>query len=324
MAYNTLRGQIQFSDSTTGSIESMVDTWQNQSIGGGKSFTQRLSASAISLGGINLSHPAITTLNNAPSGVPARVLFASSSTTVGCDSTFTFNNSSLTASYFSGSGEGLTAINLAPHKVSGKLSGSNIFYGNGLTTSTEQLVVSGGFGITVGSYGVKANLASNGALAFSSGGEMLVAPQQADAIGSLANADIFVVADNDAGNALKGATGTQLIALMQAGLTFTSPHGSNTYVQYNDNGSFGSNSAFNFSSNRLTVPSASIESLIVSSSSGDGRAYIATPDSGSVALTDARLPAGSISFYLNEGANKLMVRVRYSNGSLKDGEISLT
>ena len=54
------------------------------------------------------------------------------------------------------------------------------------------------------------------------------------------------------------------------------------------------------------------------------RAYIATPDSGSVALTDARLPAGSISFYLNEGANKLMVRVRYSNGSLKDGEISLT
>ena len=46
MAYNIVKGKIQFSDSTTGSIESMVDTHSDQSITGSKDF-QTLTGSSV-------------------------------------------------------------------------------------------------------------------------------------------------------------------------------------------------------------------------------------------------------------------------------------
>jgi len=44
MAYNVLRGTLEFSDTTTGSIESMVDDWSVQTVTGVK--TNGLAASA--------------------------------------------------------------------------------------------------------------------------------------------------------------------------------------------------------------------------------------------------------------------------------------
>ena len=43
-----------------------------------------------------------------------------------------------------------------------------------------------------------------------------------------------------------------------------------------------------------------------------------------VAIADANLHSGSVTFYLDEGNNKLKFKIRYSNGTLKDGEINLT
>jgi hypothetical protein len=45
MAYNVLKGNVQFINSDSGSIESMVDNYSNQSVAGIKTFTQAITAS---------------------------------------------------------------------------------------------------------------------------------------------------------------------------------------------------------------------------------------------------------------------------------------
>ena len=52
-----------------------------------------------------------------------------------------------------------------------------------------------------------------------------------------------------------------------------------------------------------------------------GRSYLGTPNSVPVA---ADLNNGSISFYLDQAANNLKVRVKYSTGVLKTATIALT
>jgi hypothetical protein len=51
-----------------------------------------------------------------------------------------------------------------------------------------------------------------------------------------------------------------------------------------------------------------------------GAAVVGAP---TAALNDANLHTGSYSFHLDEGSNKLMVRVKYSNGTVKSGSILL-
>lgn len=51
------------------------------------------------------------------------------------------------------------------------------------------------------------------------------------------------------------------------------------------------------------------------------RAFI--QGSPAVAVDDAEIPNSSLHFYLDEAGNKLKVRVRYSDGTYKDGEIAL-
>ena len=46
MAYNVLKGNVQFINSDSGSIESMVDDYSNQTIAGVKTFSSPVTASA--------------------------------------------------------------------------------------------------------------------------------------------------------------------------------------------------------------------------------------------------------------------------------------
>ena len=72
----------------------------------------------------------------------------------------------------------------------------------------------------------------------------------------------------------------------------------------------------------LTVSeTGSMSYLIVSGSSMTSRAIIQAPNS---VPADSLLHGGSFSFFLDEGNNKLKVRVKYGDGTMKDGEISLT
>lgn len=50
-----------------------------------------------------------------------------------------------------------------------------------------------------------------------------------------------------------------------------------------------------------------------------GNAKVAT-----AAPTDANLNNQTVTVYLNEAGNKLMFRIKYSDGTLKSGEIALT
>ncbi len=52
-----------------------------------------------------------------------------------------------------------------------------------------------------------------------------------------------------------------------------------------------------------------------------GRSFLATPNSPP---PDRHLSNGTISFFLDEGSNKLRIRVRYSDGTLKTGSVNLT
>ena len=44
----------------------------------------------------------------------------------------------------------------------------------------------------------------------------------------------------------------------------------------------------------------------------------------SAAPTDADIASNEIVFYLDEGNDKLMVRLKYADGTAKDGELALT
>jgi len=115
MAYNTLRGTVNFSSSPTGSIESMVDDYSNQTIGGSKVFSSTLSASAVTINAGSLVPPAITSISNDGAN---RILVSDGDGTATADAGFTFNGTrmstttELTASVFSGSGAGLTSVSL--------------------------------------------------------------------------------------------------------------------------------------------------------------------------------------------------------------------
>lgn len=54
---------------------------------------------------------------------------------------------------------------------------------------------------------------------------------------------------------------------------------------------------------------------------GTGRVYLGSPD---LAPTDSEIDNGQFTFYLDVASNKLKVRVRYPDGTLKDGELALT
>ena len=64
------------------------------------------------------------------------------------------------------------------------------------------------------------------------------------------------------------------------------------------------------------IPAAFDANLYIS-----GAAVIGAP---TAVVPDANLHSGSVSFFLDEGNNKLKFRIRYSTGTMKTGEINLT
>ena len=196
MAYNVLRGTIEFSDTTTGSIESMVDNWSAQVITGVKTFSSTLSASAFwdTVNETFVTAPAIKTITGDGAG---RVIVSDGDGTATCDSSLIYTvGQGLTASYYSGSGVGLTS--LPPDQFSSALPAASVNYGYGLTASSGQLIVKGGDGITVDASGVAVTITSNGG-AGTSGGGVIISPANATDITSggqnLADFDIMLVED---------------------------------------------------------------------------------------------------------------------------------
>lgn len=207
MAYNILKGDVQFVNSTTGTIESMVNDFQAQTIAGIKTFTNTTSGSAFydTTYSAYLA-PFATSLTNEASD---RIMTSNGDGTLNCEANMTFDGSSLnivghvTASTFSGSGVGLTGI--PADSFSGLISGDQIDYGNGLTSSAGTLSVTGSDGIAVGAAGVAVDLAANGGLNFSSE-KLIINASTLTAIASPADADQLIIQDVAPSSAIKNIT----------------------------------------------------------------------------------------------------------------------
>lgn len=277
MAYNTLKGKVNFANSDTGSIESMVDDYSNQTIAGVKTFSSTVSASAFysTTDGTLLTSSALSSITNDGAG---RVIVSDGDGTATAYSNLTYDGTTLTASV-SGSAAALHSIPLEPGKVDGQLSASNIYFGDGLQDSSNKLAAQGGDSITVGASGIAVDLATTGGLAHDAG-KLKVSPNDATTKGSVSDNDLLIIADSDASNATKKATATVLGTYMQNTLTFTSPGGSDNQVQYRSSGNFAGSSNLTYDgTNTLTTVNITASGHISSSIGfvGDGSGLTNTP-----------------------------------------------
>jgi len=262
MAYNTLKGKVNFSNSSTGSIESMVDDYSTQTIAGVKTFSSTVSASAFydTTTGDPLAAAALTAI---ASDGAARIIVSDGDGTATCYSNLTYDGTTLTASV-SGSAAALTGIPLEPYKVSGQLSASNVYFGDGLQDSSNKLAAQAGDSISVGAGGIAVDLATTGGLAHDAG-KLKVSPNDATTKASTSDNDMFIIADSDASNATKKITATVLGTYMQNALTFTTPGGSDAQLQYKNGSAFAGSSNLTFNTDTLTTVNVSASGHVSSS-----------------------------------------------------------
>ena len=286
MAYNVLKGNVQFINSNSGSIESMVDNHSNQSIGGIKTFSSPITSSGFfdsSGGGSAIVSSPISSISNA---ADERIAIFSGADTVEGKTGLTYNDTvlavtgnisasiNISGSEFYGSGIGLTGLPAA--SITGQVNAANVSLGNGLTNTGGAVTVSGSdTSITIAANGISINGAGNTSGLRVGGSGLRADPNRADGIsgGSLAGADEFLVADNDQSNALKKATITNLQTYMQSNLTFGGAAGSDAQVQFNSSGDFAGDNTFTFnnSTNVLAVSGLSASSNVSGSAFyGDG------------------------------------------------------
>lgn len=225
MAYNIIKGRVEFSNSSTGSIESLVDIWRNQSVGGTKSFTSNITASGYWDSTRNQKLEPLSTLIGADGA--DRVLTSNGDGTLTAESAVTISTAAsvttislgghVTGSTFSGSAHGLTNIildadHLAATDDSGRtnrLSASFMCLGDGLTGTTE-LQVTGGTGIIVDGQGVQVLTASNGGLKFTGETLQVDAASTSNKGGGPSDNDEFIIADSSDSDSIKNLTYSQI------------------------------------------------------------------------------------------------------------------
>jgi len=257
MAYNILKDDVEFSGVNLGNIEDMINDHANQSVGGVKTFTSTVTASAgvsasVYYGnGANLSGISVT-----PGGVDRSIQFHTASALSG-NANFIFDGSNVTltgelsASFISGSGANI--FNLSPSNISGVLNASKINLGQGLEDSSNA---------------VRVKLDSTPGIARSNSGIKIDVDSLSSA-GSLADADILLV--DKSGN--KKTTAVAIYNYVNGKLSIPTVAGSNTQIQINDSGDLGAsaNLTFNSTSNTLATTTISCSANISASAFiGDG------------------------------------------------------
>ncbi len=307
MAYNVLKGNVQFINSDSGSIESMVDDYSNQTIAGIKTFSAAITSSGFfdSTNGTPIVSSPISSISNASD---ERVAIFSGTGTLEGKATLTFSDSvlavganvsaslNISGSEFYGSGVGLT--NLPAASITGQASAANINIGNGLRNNGGVLMVSGSdTSITIAANGISINGAGSTSGLVVGGSGIRVDPNRGTAISSLASGDEFLVSDADDSNNLKKATITKLQTYMDNTLSFAKVGGSDTQVFFNDGGSatIGADSTFTFNktTNILSVSGISASANI------------------------------SASFFYGDGANITNVNATSINGNVPAGNINI-
>jgi len=200
MAYNVLKGNIQFSGDDNGTLECMVDNHSTQVINGHKEFSNAVSASVFwdTTNNKQVAPPAITSITSDGNN---RVLTSDGDGTATAESSMTYDGTTLTAtnvsvSYLTGAAGGLT--NIPVDQFVSTIPASSIEYDLGLTLSGNALVVEVDNGISVGEDGLTINLASNEGLTLS-GSYLTLDPTNITDVTSggqnLADSDVLIVED---------------------------------------------------------------------------------------------------------------------------------
>lgn len=266
MAYNILKDNVEFSGVTLGTIEDMVDDHTDQSVGGVKTFTETVTASSgVSASffygdGSNLTNVsaggAITGYgNHAPNRL---VIGGTSATEISGANSMTYDGTTLavtgnisasiniSGSGFYGDGGGLT--NIGP---------SSLRLGNGLRDLAGNLEI---------------QFDTDPGLRVDAGGLEIYLPNLTNKTNAqLTATDIFLI-DTGSGNNARTSL-SSLTTYFQNALTFRSPAGSDTQIQFNNAGSFGASAqlTFNSSTNTLTTTNITASSHVSASTFyGDG------------------------------------------------------
>ena len=257
MAYNILKDDVEFSGVNLGNIEDMINDHGNQTVGGIKTFTSTLTASA----GLSASiyygdGSALSGIGTSPGGTDRSIQFNTSSALSG-NSGFTYDGTNVTlagalsASFLSGSGANI--YNITPANINGAINAGQLNLGHGLEDNSNALRI---------------KLDSDSAINRSSNGIKIQA-SGLSAVSSLGDTDLFVT--DQSGN--KKATALQIYNYVNGKLTIPAVAGSNTQIQFNDSGDLGasSNLTFNSSTNTLTTTNITASTHVSASTYyGDG------------------------------------------------------
>jgi hypothetical protein len=313
MAYNILKGNVQFSKSTTGSIESMVDDYSDQSVGGVKTFTSAITASAFydSTAGAPVTASPIENVYGAAEG---RVAIFSGSNGLSGSANLTYDNvtttlsilanisssATISGSSFFGTAVGLTELQAG--EITGSVSAANINIGNGLNNNAGALEVSASNpSINIASNGISVNTGgSTSGILLDGVSGLRVDPSRATTAAGLNATDLFLTSTT--GSVFKNSIST-LTTYLQSTLSFGQVAGADAQVQFNSSGDFGANSNFTFDGSVLAVPGVSSSANISASNFyGDGSNLTninAANVSGNISAANINIGHG---LYNNSGA----------------------
>ena len=301
MAYNVLKGNVQFINSDSGSIESMVDDHSNQTIAGIKTFSQIVTASAgLSASffygdGTNLTgitEPAIVTYdgaatnrvivgsynNNVVSGAVG-LSYDGSSLSVTGDVTASAN---VSASAFQGDGNSLT--NIGP---------SSLNLGNGLEDSS----------------GLAVKLGSNSGLGLAAGGLSVDVNNLTSRVDPLAGTHTFPFYDT---STTRKTTLSDISTYVADTLTIPSAQGSTTEIQFKNAGDFAASANLTFNS------STNVFTTVTGSFTGDLDVQGNTTLSGTLKVNVDT--TGSALITLDKGENDA-AEIEFKNNGITVGEI---
>ena len=246
MAYNVIKGNVEFSGPTQGTIEDMVDDHSDQIIGGTKTFSQMvtassgLSASIFYGDGSNLDGITSGPIDTYDNSGNNRILTSVNSTTVQGETNLTFDGSSLTVN-----GDITASVNISASAFQGD--------GNSLTNiGPSSLNLGAGLQDLAGN--LELNLDTASGLQIAAGGLKVYLSTLSNA-DPLADGDLFIA--DQSGN--KKATALQLYNYVDGKLSIPIVAGANTQIQFNDAGDLGAstNLAFNSATNIFSTVTAS-------------------------------------------------------------------
>lgn len=318
MAFNIIKGKVQFSGDSQGTIEDMVDNHSDQTIAGTKTFSSivtasaGLSASFFYGNGTNLTgitQPAIATYDGAATN---RIIVGSYNNNVVSGAVgLTYDGSSLSvtgdvtasavvsASAFHGSAASLK--NIPTNQFVSSISAADLSLGSGLTNSGGNL---------------STLLASNSGLALVPGG-LTTDVSTLSSFSSLDNADSIPVYDNDA-SSTKRATVSTLATHIRNNF-FSLPAGTTGNIQFHaGSNTFGNsdNLNYNTSTDTLSTISGSFRHLLVEGVNDKQTLFTLNKSENSASYIEFRNEGLKYAEIFGTSAETLIMRTTTTGSSL--------